>query len=858
MRFIVEGNRELYSRNIRLLEKRFPGPFRCMSQPNIEDPISPAIAEIKKTESAICVRRSDGPGVLLDDAASVNRLIEQMAAAKRPEAYDVIFILGIGTGTACLEAVNKLGENRPLIVIIEPCTVLFSIALQTVDLTKLLTYKRLSLHVGIETSARDIVEFHKKTLPLGRTILFVHPYPSALVGNYYRQWESELVHHIRTVRDMWHTVRRSGNRMLMNSIANLNSLFSGTPMRLLRNRFKGVPAICVAAGPTLDEALPLLRQIKGALIIACDSAVNPLMASGIQPHFVATADIYPTNIAKLKPYMEKLRETVLVFGVESNPENVRTYLGERRVGVTAYNKLVLNWLDTKLNFECKFSRMTSVTHLALSFAAALGADPLILVGVDLAFIHGHSHSAGSAFYHHKDVKRLIEVPGVGQTTVHAPEQLVTDRIILEEIISQLNCRVISTSLKGALINGVEIKSLQEVMDTVIHTEKDLTPHFDSIQWHTAATDETVTGELSRLIAEFQMFKDGCLQQADLIARYFDCSDSCGKLMGDNKLLLLIKNGSRQFHATNQKMVALIEESFLDELQEAFKMEAVCAALSKGDKSDRIHQEILVLKRKFDIYANSIESLINHLKRMVREATHMLELKRRNSLVDLARFYHEIGEVWQAIKSCRGGIETSAKADAYMELARLYAVNDYYQLALETLKEARSADFAGSRPGQLKEEIERKIDGLLEKIENACRAKDSVNARQWLAAYLAIRPDDPKALEIQTAMQAEIAGSSHPRKEDSAAPNRLSVRLEQAAEMIKKQNFEESSAILEGICAEFPQAGAMLREQIGDVRSMQKDFISARWNFSQAVKHNPENLTAKNKLNALLKDGKVVN
>ena len=100
-------------------------------------------------------------------------------------------------------------------------------------------------------------------------------------------------------------------------------------MRRLRDKFRGVPAICVSAGPSLDEAIGELKQINHhALIIACDSAVNALVNSGITPHVVVTVDMFKGNIDKLKPYIDDLRETVFIFGLESNPDNIRLFLSQ--------------------------------------------------------------------------------------------------------------------------------------------------------------------------------------------------------------------------------------------------------------------------------------------------------------------------------------------------------------------------------------------------------------------------------------------------------------------------------------------------------------------------------------------------
>ena len=97
----------------------------------------------------------------------------------------------------------------------------------------------------------------------------------------------------------------------------------------------------------------------------------------------------------------------LIYSIESNPENVRLYLGQKRVAVSAYSKLLLFWLDPTLKLQSKFPAMTSVSHMAIFTAMALGADPIVMVGMDLAYSKGKSHSFDSAFFHSLDQKKMV-------------------------------------------------------------------------------------------------------------------------------------------------------------------------------------------------------------------------------------------------------------------------------------------------------------------------------------------------------------------------------------------------------------------------------------------------------------------
>jgi hypothetical protein len=63
-----------------------------------------------------------------------------------------------------------------------------------------------------------------------------------------------------------------------------------------------------------------------------------------------------TNIEKLKPHFEELNEAVLIYSIESNPDNVRLFLGQKRVAVSAYSKLLLSWIDPYSIFKASFQQ----------------------------------------------------------------------------------------------------------------------------------------------------------------------------------------------------------------------------------------------------------------------------------------------------------------------------------------------------------------------------------------------------------------------------------------------------------------------------------------------------------------------
>jgi hypothetical protein len=291
--------------------------------------------------------------------------------------------------------------------------------------------------------------------------------------------------------------------MFKNAVANLPSLFAGTPMKNLKGKFRGFPAVCVAAGPSLDDAIPELKKIqKQFLIIACDSSVNALLKADIRPHIVVTVDIFETNIEKLKPHFEELKEAILIYSIESNPDNVRLFLGQKRVAVSAYSKLLLSWIDPVFNLQSQFPAMSSVSHMAIFSAMALGANPIIMVGMDLSYSKGKSHSFDSAFFHSIDHEKLVSTKGNKGFLVSASPQFISDKLLIEKIVDQSPVRFINTSINGAYVAGTAVKRLTEVADIESTSQLDAGQLLDEIDWNPAADEIAASTSISDLNKKF--------------------------------------------------------------------------------------------------------------------------------------------------------------------------------------------------------------------------------------------------------------------------------------------------------------------------------------------------------------------
>ncbi len=605
--------REHFDRNMHSLQKRFPHVVQILEQERTRDPFLATIREGHGGRPVLCARTAGKPSFPLYADDALEMLFQRIDETAPPEPFDMVFLVGIGMGEACLKIIRRF-ENKPRIAVIEPYPALFRLAIATQEFGTLLDYERISFYVGSQANGKQIVEESKPVLFAGRNIVFTYPYQHQDLGRGLNRVKNELTDNIHANREMWKTTRLHGGQMLNNTIANLDSLLNGTPLRLLKRRFKGVPIVCVAAGPSLEEALPLLKRADTALILASDSAVGNLLKAGIRPDIIATTDIHEGNIRKLAPHMDSLGDAVLVFGMEANPQVVGTFPGSRRVGLTAYSRLILDWFDPALNLQCQLPPMTTVTQFTVLLAMALGADPIVLVGVDLAYLNGKSHADGSVNSKISQNQKLIPAKSVDGGIVYAPSQLVTDRVLLEQIIAEHSVRVINVGTAGALIRGAENQSLERVIETELSIGQDGKNILKRIPWETSTAAAKKRSQLTKTIKAFKAFIKECQQLSKDIHRSLPTQDSQPVNDIGPQAFLTHKQEYLLFLQKQHKVIESLHNAMLNEIQERIiKEEIAMTARDESMKKNAMADELQMIASTCDTFINWAKSVVGGLE-----------------------------------------------------------------------------------------------------------------------------------------------------------------------------------------------------------------------------------------------------
>lgn len=253
------------------------------------------------------------------------------------------------------------------------------------------------------------------------------------------------------------------------SLANLIKVFKSLEL-------DEIPAILIAAGPSLDKNIKQLKKAKGkAFLIAVDTALNPLAKEGIIPDIAVTVDPH-------KPLMlfqnEKMINLPLIYALTSNAQIKNFHKGMR---------IYQNSIDSFLNqFIRRFKKPSafletggSVAHSAFSLAQRLGFKTIIFVGQDLAYPNDKEHSESvynnsSRNNIHNLNKEYFEIEDIYGEKVKTEYNMNQYRLWFEQaVIVYSEIKFIDATEGGAKKKGMEILTLEEAIERECKTQQSI-------------------------------------------------------------------------------------------------------------------------------------------------------------------------------------------------------------------------------------------------------------------------------------------------------------------------------------------------------------------------------------------------
>ncbi len=242
-----------------------------------------------------------------------------------------------------------------------------------------------------------------------------------------------------------------------NTIENLPSFLRSPAIESLAGAFNNTTLILVGAGPSLDDALPFLREAAPrALIATGNTSFRALASKGLAPHLTVTVDPFPST--DLGYQGQNLGDTHLVAPVFAYPAVHRRF--ERRLfGLWDHSALLARLRRAAgLAVAPAIIGDDTVSATILNLAVFMGCRQVIFVGQDFAIADDGRTHAADTFYtdiggNRQNDDSLHRLKGNTRAEVLVPTRhLYYLRTIERQTAAYSPIRFFNTSHLGAVID----------------------------------------------------------------------------------------------------------------------------------------------------------------------------------------------------------------------------------------------------------------------------------------------------------------------------------------------------------------------------------------------------------------------
>jgi hypothetical protein len=231
------------------------------------------------------------------------------------------------------------------------------------------------------------------------------------------------------------------NTATKNAIGNLGAIRRATPVKRLAGLYQGRLAVVFGAGPSLtEETLETTRRYRDLIIVlAVDRAARKVHEAGITPEYVASVE-YADGPEK---FFYEPPGSTLLFHQAATPKYVSLWTGPLVTYNARGSNLGLGSLDNGGH----------AGHAAVALAHLMGCVPVVLVGVDLAYLPGATHAEGIETYPFDRNGETVKIESVTGGEVETGVDLELGIRNLARFAAATRWRIIQTSHFGARIPG---------------------------------------------------------------------------------------------------------------------------------------------------------------------------------------------------------------------------------------------------------------------------------------------------------------------------------------------------------------------------------------------------------------------
>lgn len=229
----------------------------------------------------------------------------------------------------------------------------------------------------------------------------------------------------------------------------------------LKDKFYGKNVIIVAAGPSLDKNIELLRnRPENTVIVAVGTVFRKMVALQLYPDYVIFLDAQPHLYCQVEG-LENIGVPIICASTACK-QIAAKYQGRKYL--ICQNGYERSEKYAEQRGYTLYETGGSVSTIALDMCLRLGCKSVAYIGLDLAFTGGNTHAANAFNAIASDEEINVMVPAIGGGTVPASRLFVMYKEWIERRVArETGTTVIYDATEGgALKKGLLCVSLQEV------------------------------------------------------------------------------------------------------------------------------------------------------------------------------------------------------------------------------------------------------------------------------------------------------------------------------------------------------------------------------------------------------------
>lgn len=388
--------------------------------------------------------------------------------------FTMLFIFGFGDGRFIKATLEQLDESI-IVVVYEPSGKLFAAMLEQYDFSEIVKKKNLLLMVEQENILQAYFEtiINYNNLRMLKTLSL--PAYDIVFAEQYKHMLEHMIYFMKRTRSYRATIYNFRSEFAGHAINTMYDYLWQTDTYQLKKQLaaidlKKIPAIIVAAGPSLNKNVHELKRAKGkALILVVDAALRAVINAGVKPDLGMTIDARVPD-----RFFEgvDISEFPFIFENISKEKLVNEHTGKHfydEFPCELFRQAAMKERGYQLDV---IESGGSISTSAYSLVKALGFKKIVFIGQDLAFTGGLTYNTALSEGKAKDRKyqesrTLVEVRGYDGTVLKTDYQMDMYRRWIENEILKLppDIEVIDATEGGAIIEGAKIQTLKEVIDS---------------------------------------------------------------------------------------------------------------------------------------------------------------------------------------------------------------------------------------------------------------------------------------------------------------------------------------------------------------------------------------------------------